>query len=197
MDKHWLKSYPDGVPHEIKPEQYTSLTQLLEESFRKNASRPFSVCMERWMSYGELDNLSAALGASTRLPKDVRGLIEKFLGVAGDPDSAAVELRALAKDANMAIDPALDLFESRTGFFAARGVDVDNIRFSTAFGRGFDYYTGFVFELTDVLLREADIVLLMTPHSTYDLDNLAQSATLLFDARNAIGKPRPASVVTL
>jgi long-chain acyl-CoA synthetase len=63
MDKHWLKSYPDGVPHEIKPEQYTSLTQLLEESFRKNASRPFSVCMERWMTYGELDNLSAALGA--------------------------------------------------------------------------------------------------------------------------------------
>jgi ATP phosphoribosyltransferase regulatory subunit len=49
----------------------------------------------------------------------------------------------------MAIDPALDLFESRTGFFAARGVDVDGIKFSTAFGRGFDYYTGFVFEVTD------------------------------------------------
>jgi ATP phosphoribosyltransferase regulatory subunit len=89
----------------------------------------------------------AALGASTRLPKDVRALIERFLGIAGDPDSAAVELRALAKDANMAIEPALDLFESRTGFFAARGVDVDSIKFSTAFGRGFDYYTGFVFEL--------------------------------------------------
>jgi long-chain acyl-CoA synthetase len=63
MDKHWLKSYPEGVPHEIHPEQYRSLTQLLEESFKKNASRPFSVCMERWMSYGELDGLSAALGA--------------------------------------------------------------------------------------------------------------------------------------
>src|SRR6188768_1458256 len=63
MDKHWLKSYPDGVPHDIKPEQYTSLTQLLEESFRKNASRPFSVCMERWTTYGELDELSRALGA--------------------------------------------------------------------------------------------------------------------------------------
>jgi long-chain acyl-CoA synthetase len=63
MDKHWLKSYPDDVPHEIRPEQYRSLTQLLEESFKKNASRPFSVCMERWMSYGELDGLSAALGA--------------------------------------------------------------------------------------------------------------------------------------
>jgi long-chain acyl-CoA synthetase len=63
MDKHWLKSYPEGVPHDIRPEQYRSLTQLLEESFRKNASRPFSVCMERWMSYGQLDELSAALGA--------------------------------------------------------------------------------------------------------------------------------------
>ncbi len=63
MDKHWLKSYPEGVPHDVRPEQYSSLTQLLEESFRKNASRPFSVCMERWMSYGQLDSLSSALGA--------------------------------------------------------------------------------------------------------------------------------------
>ena len=63
MDKHWLKSYPEGVPHDIDPEQYRSLTQLLEESFRKNASRPFSVCMERWTTYGQLDELSAALGA--------------------------------------------------------------------------------------------------------------------------------------
>jgi long-chain acyl-CoA synthetase len=63
MDKHWQKSYPEGVPHDIDPEQYRSLTQLLEESFKKNASRPFSVCMERWMTYGQLDELSAALGA--------------------------------------------------------------------------------------------------------------------------------------
>jgi len=63
MEKHWLKSYPAEVPHEVHPEQYRSLTQLLEESFRKNAARPFSVCMERWMTYGQLDDLSAALGA--------------------------------------------------------------------------------------------------------------------------------------
>jgi len=63
MDKFWLKSYPAGVPHDINPDQYGSLTQLLDESFRKNASRPFSVCMDEWMSYGQLDELSAALGA--------------------------------------------------------------------------------------------------------------------------------------
>ncbi|TFY98269.1 AMP-binding protein [Ramlibacter humi] len=63
MEKHWLRSYPAGIPHDIDPGQYRSLTQLLEESFRKNASRPFSVCMEQWMTYGDLDRLSTALGA--------------------------------------------------------------------------------------------------------------------------------------
>ncbi|MDP2410740.1 MAG: ATP phosphoribosyltransferase regulatory subunit [Pseudolabrys sp.] len=93
----------------------------------------------------------SALGAGAKLPGDVRALIERFLAVNGDPDQAAAALRALAADANItsALAPALDLFESRTGFLAARGVDLQRMQFSTAFGRGFDYYTGFVFELTD------------------------------------------------
>ena len=91
----------------------------------------------------------AALGVGTRLPRETRALIERFLAVRGDPDEAAGELRALAADAKLALSPALDLLETRTGFLAARGVDVGAIHFSTAFGRGFDYYTGFVFELHD------------------------------------------------
>ena len=63
MEKIWLQSYPPGVPQDIDLAQYSSLAQLLEESFRKNAASPFSVCMERWMSYRQLDELSAALGA--------------------------------------------------------------------------------------------------------------------------------------
>jgi ATP phosphoribosyltransferase regulatory subunit len=91
----------------------------------------------------------AALGAQTSLPREARALIEKFLAIRGDPDEAAADLRAFARDAGLELDAALDLFESRTGFLAARGVDVSHIRFFTAFGRGLDYYTGFVFELHD------------------------------------------------
>ncbi|HME31034.1 MAG TPA: ATP phosphoribosyltransferase regulatory subunit [Pseudolabrys sp.] len=93
----------------------------------------------------------SALGASAKLPRDMRGLIERFLTIRGNPDEAAADLRALARDSKMmpALTPALDQFESRTGFLEARGVDVKRVRFSTAFGRGFDYYTGLVFELTD------------------------------------------------
>jgi len=91
----------------------------------------------------------AALGAQTSLPRETRALIEKFLAIGGDPDESAADLRAFAREAKIALDAPLDLFESRTGFLAARGVDVGRIQFSTAFGRGLDYYTGFVFELYD------------------------------------------------
>ncbi len=89
----------------------------------------------------------AALGGSNALPRETRALIEKFLGIAGDPDEVAVELRALASDSGLALGPALDLFESRAGFLAARGVDVSRIRFATATGSGWDYYTGLIFRL--------------------------------------------------
>ena len=100
----------------------------------------------------------AALGSSNALPRETRMLIEKFLGIAGDPDEVAAELRTLAADSGLALGPALDLFESRTGFLAARGVDVSRIRVSTAFGRGMDYYTGLVFELYDPAARNASHV---------------------------------------
>ncbi|MDP1895098.1 MAG: AMP-binding protein [Hydrogenophaga sp.] len=63
MNRPWLAHYPPGVPHTVEPEQYRSLAALLEASLKKNAAQPVSVCMERWMSYGELDAHSAALGA--------------------------------------------------------------------------------------------------------------------------------------
>jgi ATP phosphoribosyltransferase regulatory subunit len=97
----------------------------------------------------------SAIGTQRSLPQQTRALIEKFLAVSGDPDKAAAELRALAREANIALDAALDLFESRTGFLAARGLNTAAIRFATAFGRGLDYYSGFVFELHDPAARTA------------------------------------------
>jgi ATP phosphoribosyltransferase regulatory subunit len=91
----------------------------------------------------------AALGATTSLPRETREVIEKFLTISGDPDDVAEKLRALANGKATALYPAIDLLESRTGFLAARGIDVSRIQFSTAFGRGVDYYTGLEFELHD------------------------------------------------
>jgi ATP phosphoribosyltransferase regulatory subunit len=81
------------------------------------------------------------------LPRDALGTIKRFLAISGDAGDAVAQLRALAKDAKLDITAAIDQFESRVGLMAARGIDTKATRFSTAFGRGVDYYTGFEFEL--------------------------------------------------
>jgi ATP phosphoribosyltransferase regulatory subunit len=91
----------------------------------------------------------ASLGGTASLPKEMRLLIERFLGVASDPSASAAQLRALAKDAGIDMTAALDLFESRNGLIAKRGVNVAGICFSAAFSNGLDYYTGFEFRLHD------------------------------------------------
>ena len=63
MDKIWLKSYPDSVPAEIDCTQYRSVTHLLEESFQKYADRNAFVCMDKFLTYRELDKLSLQMGA--------------------------------------------------------------------------------------------------------------------------------------
>ncbi|HEX7650384.1 MAG TPA: AMP-binding protein, partial [Noviherbaspirillum sp.] len=63
MEKLWLKSYPPGVPAEIDCTQYRSLVQLLDESFRKFASRNAFVCMGKFLTYAEVDEQSKKLGA--------------------------------------------------------------------------------------------------------------------------------------
>jgi long-chain acyl-CoA synthetase len=61
MEKVWLKSYPPGVPKEIDPTQYESVTAMLEESFRENREKPAFACMGAQITYRELDQLSARL----------------------------------------------------------------------------------------------------------------------------------------
>ncbi len=63
MDKFWLKSYPPGVPAEIDYTRYRSLVHLLEEAFGKYAKRNAYVCMDRFITYADVDLMSKKLGA--------------------------------------------------------------------------------------------------------------------------------------
>jgi long-chain acyl-CoA synthetase len=63
MDKIWIKNYPPGVPAEIDPSQYASLVALFEESFAKYKNRNAYACMDKKLTYGQLDELSQAFGA--------------------------------------------------------------------------------------------------------------------------------------
>ncbi|WP_028138696.1 long-chain fatty acid--CoA ligase [Bradyrhizobium japonicum] len=63
MERIWLKQYPPGVPADIEPTQYASLVDLLEESFTKFADRKAFICMDKSISYRDLDQMSVALAA--------------------------------------------------------------------------------------------------------------------------------------
>ncbi|MGA7070188.1 long-chain fatty acid--CoA ligase [Bradyrhizobium sp.] len=63
MERIWLKQYPAGVPADIDVAQYSSLVELLEESFAKYRERKAFICMDKSISYRDLDEMSLALGA--------------------------------------------------------------------------------------------------------------------------------------
>jgi ATP phosphoribosyltransferase regulatory subunit len=99
---------------------------------------------------GEIaERFLARAGNRSGLPAEARAVLDRYLAVAGHPDEAAAAVRALADDCGLDLSAALDAFEERTGFMAARGFDVTAFGFAATFARNLDYYTGFIFEVQD------------------------------------------------
>ena len=96
MERIWLKQYPAGVPADIDVTQYASLVALLEESFAKFADRKAFICMDKSITYRDLDEMSLALAAylqSKGLAKGARVAL-MMPNVLQYPVSTAAVLRA-------------------------------------------------------------------------------------------------------
>lgn len=91
-----------------------------------------------------LDQATLSDGAGVSTEK--RAIAEAFFEIEGAPDAASAALRRLASHARIDLDAALDAFDTRSGFIAARGLALDDMIFSAGFARRLDYYSGFVFE---------------------------------------------------
>jgi long-chain acyl-CoA synthetase len=96
MERIWLKQYPAGVPADIDATRYPSLVDLLEESFAKFRERKAFICMDKSISYRDLDEMSMALAAylqSKGLPRGARVAL-MMPNVLQYPVSTAAVLRA-------------------------------------------------------------------------------------------------------
>ncbi len=96
MDRIWLKKYPPGVPADIDTNQYSSLSDLLDESFKKFADRRRSSAWTRRSAIKELDEMSTALGAYLQnlgLKKGARVAI-MLPNILQNPVASAAILRA-------------------------------------------------------------------------------------------------------
>ena len=72
-DRIWLQSYPPGVPADIDENRYSSLVELMEESFSKYAKHSAYSFMGKELSYAEVDEISQTFGAYLQSLGLVRG----------------------------------------------------------------------------------------------------------------------------
>jgi long-chain acyl-CoA synthetase len=59
----WLAKYPSGIPANINPDEYATLIDLFEETFKKFAKYPAFTCMNKTMRFDELDKYSRQFAA--------------------------------------------------------------------------------------------------------------------------------------
>lgn len=93
------------------------------------------------------DRFLAKAESRSGLSERSRSILERYFAIRGDLDDSADAVRALARDEGLDLTVALDRFEERTGFIAARGIELKRLVFAADFVRVLDYYTGFIFEI--------------------------------------------------
>jgi ATP phosphoribosyltransferase regulatory subunit len=88
------------------------------------------------------------------LPRAHADLIESYVAIADQPARAVVALEKLAAAHKCNIDAAIATFRARLSHLQADGIDMTAARFAGDFGRRFEYYSGFVFDLVSPGLGE-------------------------------------------
>ncbi|MDX1909386.1 MAG: AMP-binding protein [Bacteroidia bacterium] len=63
MERTWLKHYPQGIAHDIDPDQYQNLSEVIDTCLTRYASRPAFASMGVSLTYAEIDTRSRALAA--------------------------------------------------------------------------------------------------------------------------------------
>jgi long-chain acyl-CoA synthetase len=60
MDKIWVKNYQKGVPENVEHEinSYSSIPEILDESFAKFSQSPAFTCMGKTLTYADIDEQS-------------------------------------------------------------------------------------------------------------------------------------------
>ena len=142
--------------------------RVLEEAEDINAQMP------AWVT----DRIAEALNDRGRAVKEAKILI---LGVAYKPDVADVRESPALK--------VISLLHRRGALLAFHDPFVEEIALNGGTMRRTD--------LTNTAVARADLVVVLTPHSGYDLEWVADHANLVFDTRNAYNGARRANVIRL
>ncbi len=90
---------------------------------------------------------SAADMREQPLSPGVIRLVENYLAISGQPGQALDAITALTRDAGLDLAAPIEACHRREALMRQAGIDTGLMIFDTDFGRGFEYYSGFVFQL--------------------------------------------------
>lgn len=98
----------------------------------------------------------AALSATPELPKNIIQILSEFFAIQGDAKTSIKQLEALNNKHCLNLADKITTLAKRFAAIEAlniKGFTQDSIHFNNLHGRGFEYYTGMVFEITDTKNR--------------------------------------------
>ncbi len=99
---------------------------------------------------GEITGRLLAAAADMReqpLSRSLVDLVEAYLAISGPPETALEAIATLAAGAKLDLAEPLAAAHRRYALFRAAGIVLDGAAFDAGFGRQFEYYTGFVFQI--------------------------------------------------
>ena len=73
-------------------------------------------------------------------------VIDRLVGIETGSADALAQIRHVLRGERLALDAPLEGFERRLAALTEAGITADRLHFSAAYGRGFAYYTGMVFQ---------------------------------------------------
>ncbi len=137
--------------------QVADLARHLDPHDREQAEQQVAAYLETsgipvlgLRTIGEITGRLLAAAADMReqpLSRSVVDLVEAYLVISGPPEATLDAITKLATDAKLDLDAALAAARRRYALFRSAGIALDAALFGADFGRQFEYYTGFVFQI--------------------------------------------------
>lgn len=144
----------EGLPYELvvglDPNNPAAAEELVALYLEKEGMEAIGV-----RTVAEITEILLAAVADARsepLSEKVADLIEQYLAIAGPVGGVAERVQKLTRAHSIDLTEAIDTFERRMALLSVGGVDIAEADFSAEFGRSFEYYTGFVFEVLSAKL---------------------------------------------
>jgi ATP phosphoribosyltransferase regulatory subunit len=139
----------DGLPYDLvvglEPEDPVGTEELVALYLEKEGMEAIGV--RTVAEIAEILRSAVADARAEPLAPDVAELIERYLAITGPVGGIPARVQELTRAQRIDISEAVDAFERRMALLSVGGVDIEEADFSAEFGRNFEYYTGFVFEV--------------------------------------------------